>query len=68
MPIDPAGTTPGLVNEPPVEDRVNMKCKNCDSIVAIRVQIPGLSAHHRMYRCVKCHRSWGASVGGGIDL
>lgn len=68
--IDHAGTTPGLVgkvaDKPPT---VNMKCKNpsCDSIEVVQVHIPD-QPHQRVYKCVKCHRSWGANVGGAVNL
>ncbi len=69
MKIDHAGTTPGLVGQVAQQKTVNMKCKNqgCDSIEAVQVEIPG-QPHQRVYKCVKCHRSWGANVGGSIDL
>lgn len=69
MPIDPAGTKPGLA--PQAEEPVvhNMKCKNknCDSITVVEVQYPN-SSGRRMYRCTKCHTSWGVPVGGAVDL
>jgi len=67
--IDPAGTTPGLVGQAQEQKTVNMKCKNggCDSITAVEVILP-VPSHQRVYRCTKCHRSWGATVGGGVNL
>ena len=71
MPIDPAGTAPGItpkVEEPPVH---NMRCKSypqCDSMTAIEMKHPGLPAGSRMYQCTKCKRSWGIPVGGSVEL
>lgn len=68
--IDHAGVTPGLVGavaeKPPI---LNMRCKNaaCDSIEVIQVNLAHLP-HHRVYQCVKCHRSWGANIGGAVNL
>lgn len=67
--IDPAGTTPGLVGQVVEQQKtLNMKCKNpgCDSIQVVEVNIG--QSHARVYKCVKCHRSWGAVVGGGVNL
>lgn len=66
--IDPAGTTPGLVGQVQEQKQHNMKCKNanCDSNLAVEVNIG--QPHSRVYRCVKCHRSWGVVVGGGVNL
>lgn len=67
--VDHAGTTPGLVGTvpeaPPV---VNVRCKNpnCDSIEAVQVHLP--NQHQRMFKCVKCHLSWGTNVGGFVSL
>ena len=71
MPIDPAGTVPGLAVDPvdkPV--LVNMRCKNhnCDSIQVTELKYPGSGAGRRMYRCVKCHTSWGIHLGGPVDI
>jgi transposase-like protein len=68
MPIDPTGTKPGLVPEQPKEEAVNMKCKgkNCPSIRAFKVHIPGTNA--RMYRCAECGHMWGINIGGPVDL
>lgn len=40
-----------------------MKCRNekCDSIYAEELPYPN---DIRMYRCVKCHSTWGLRVGG----
>jgi len=67
--IDPAGTTPGLVGQVEEPKKLNMKCKNagCDSIQVVEVVLP-VPSHQRAYRCVKCHRSFGATVGGGVNL
>lgn len=66
--IDPAGTTPGLVGQVTEQKTVNMRCKNanCDSIEAVEVNVG--QPHARVYRCVKCHRSWGVNVGGSVNL
>ena len=70
MPIDPSGTAPGLT--PPAtaeETKLFMKCKRpeCKSNEVVEVRHPG-SASRRLYRCVKCHTSWGIMTGGPVDL
>jgi len=70
MPIDPAGTAPGItpkIDEPPV---LNMRCKSphCDSMTAIEMKHAGLPSGTRMYQCTKCKRSSGIPVGGSVDL
>lgn len=72
MPVDPAGTAPGLAS-PATGDAlktVHMKCRRpeCDSIVALDVPHPNSLSGRRMYQCVKCRTSWGASVGGALDI
>jgi hypothetical protein len=68
MPIDPKGTTPGLVPEQPKPETVNMRCRrgSCQSIQATIVKIPGSAA--RMYRCCECGHMWGINLGGSVDL
>jgi hypothetical protein len=70
MPIDPTGTTPGVTKPNDNPDHIHLTCKNpqCDSIVAIEVKMPGQTPGTRMYQCVKCKRTWGIAVGGGVDL
>lgn len=70
MPIDPAGTTPGLAPGAKPEETINMKCRrggNCESITAVVVRIPG-QEHVRMYRCTECNHTWGLNVGGSVNL
>lgn len=69
MKIDHAGTTPGLVGQATEQKTVNMRCKNpdCDCIQAIEVVLP-VASLSRTYRCVKCHRTWGITVGGSVNL
>lgn len=69
MPIDPAGTTPGLAPGAKPQETVNMKCRRdpCPSITAVVVKIPG-HENVRMYRCVTCSHQWGLNVGGNINL
>jgi hypothetical protein len=69
MPIDPAGTKPGLKHNVPEPKRHNMRCRNssnCDSmeVVEINANTPG----RRIYRCVKCNVTWGVPVGGSVDF
>lgn len=71
MPIDPAGTTPGLSPSTEEPESLNMRCKSfpqCDSMLAIEMTHAGIPAGRRMYQCVKCKRSWGVPVGGSVDL
>jgi len=71
MPIDYAGTTPGL---PPVEPEkpkvVHMKCKapNCPSIQVTEVTPPGYPVGAHMYACVACKTTWGIATGGNFNL
>lgn len=70
MPIDPAGTTPGLaqpVPEKPKEHNMKCKNKNCDSITVIEVPVPQAPGRH-LYQCTKCRTTWGVNTGGAIDL
>ena len=62
MPIDPTGTSPQPVQDEEKVPTVNMKCKNCPSITAEEVKIPGHSA--RVYRCVQCKHTSSVNVGG----
>lgn len=71
MPIDPAGTTPGLAGPAnPSAPTVHMKCKRpeCDSILAIEVKHPGTVGGRRLYQCAKCKTSWGVNTGGAVDI
>lgn len=70
MPIDPAGTTPGLTPKKEEPAKVNMRCRNanCDSIVAIEVKLEGQEGGHRMYQCCKCKQTRGVAVGGSVTL
>lgn len=70
MPIDPAGTTPGLTPKAEEAPTVHIRCKNpsCDSINAIELKIPGMQGGSRLYQCVKCHRTHGVAVGGAFEL
>lgn len=69
MPIDPAGTKPGLT---PAEDepkKVFMRCKRagCSSMEAVEVKVPGTTGSH-LYRCVKCHHPQSVQTGGSFDI
>lgn len=72
--FDPKSTEPGGVAPTP-EKTVAMKCKaeNCSSMQAVEVEItpsvPGQGAiHNRLYRCIRCHTTFGISVGGYCAL
>lgn len=69
MSFDHAGTKPGLTPEAQEPPRHNMRCKNknCDSIEVFEIQYPNSGGRH-MYRCVKCHTTWGVLTGGSVDL
>jgi transposase-like protein len=69
MPIDPAGTKPGLQPQAPEQKKLNIRCKNksCDSIEVVEIQIPNNGGRH-LYRCVKCNTTWGVVTGGSVDL
>lgn len=69
MPVDPTGTRPGLQPQAPEPKTHNMRCKNknCDSMQVVEINIPG-NQGRRLYRCVKCHTTWGIPVGGAIDI
>jgi hypothetical protein len=70
MPIDPAGTQPGLVGTSEETKPVHMRCKNpnCDSILAVEIKIPGSAPGVRMYQCVQCKSTRGVNTGGSVDL
>jgi hypothetical protein len=70
MPIDSAGTAPGLTPKQEVAPKIHMRCKNpdCDSIVAIELKLTGQDSGHRLYQCCKCKVTRGIAVGGGINL
>lgn len=70
MPIDPAGTTPGLAPGVKPDETVLMKCRRgdgCDSMTAVVMKIPGQESV-RMYRCTGCNHTWGLNVGGAVNL
>lgn len=70
--FDAAGTQPGLTGTSKEPKTVNLKCRSprkCDSIEATEVPLEG-AAHHgqHIYRCVKCGHTWGANLGGHLDI
>lgn len=79
MPIDPAGTTPGLPPGAADLPKSFMRCKqsrtdsegrvvwSCDSIEAYEMQVPG-NAGFRMYRCVKCGHTHNVQMGGSFTI
>lgn len=69
MSFDHAGTKPGLAPTAQEPATHNMKCKNknCDSITVVEIQMPHNDGRH-MYRCVKCHTTWGVMTGGAVNL
>ena len=69
MPIDPAGTKPGLAPQEPEIKTVNVRCKRsgCDSIEAVEMSGPYPMGRH-LFRCAKCNMTWGVAVGGVFDL
>jgi hypothetical protein len=70
MPIDPAGTKPGLAPQAVAPKVHNMRCKNkgnCDSMEVTEIVMPGGTGRH-VYRCVKCNTTWGVVTGGSVDL
>lgn len=70
MPIDPAGTKPGLApSAAEAPKTVHMKCKRpeCDSIQAIEMSNPNTQGRH-LFRCAKCNATWGIATGGSFDL
>jgi hypothetical protein len=70
MPVDPKGTAPGLAKSNEEPEQVHMSCKNkdCDSILAVEMKIPGQSASSRLYQCVKCKMTRSIPVGGAVNL
>lgn len=68
MPIDPTGTTPGLVPENPNTKVVHAKCRRdgCDSIQATVTTLPAQPGR-QVFHCVKCHHAWGVNVGGTFN-
>jgi hypothetical protein len=69
MPVDPTGTTPGLVGTPEPETVLQMRCKNqnCDSIQVREIKSP-MPTNVRRYQCVKCQMPFGVAVGGSVDF
>lgn len=69
MPIDPAGTAPGLAPDNKPDDVVHMKCRRegCDSMTATIMKIPGQETVRR-YICTACKHSWGLNMGGPINI
>jgi hypothetical protein len=69
MPIDPASTKPGLKPQPEEPKTLNMRCKNkgCDSMEVHEMPMPANTGRH-IYRCIKCHTTWGVVTGGSVDL
>jgi len=69
MPIDPAGTTPGLTPQEPEEVEIHLRCKNtnCDSILAVEIKTP-IPSPRRLYRCSKCKQVSGINVGGAVEF
>lgn len=68
MPIDPAGTKPGLTPSEDEPKKVHMRCRReaCDSILAVEVSSP--DSPSRLYRCVKCHHPSGVAMGGSFNF
>jgi hypothetical protein len=71
MSFDTKGTAPGLVQPPLAEVKtINMRCRvdGCDSIQAIDVTPSSNAPGHNTYQCFKCKRTWGISIGGGVNF
>jgi len=71
MPIDHAGTKPGLTPQEEEPEQFNMRCKSypeCDSMLVIEMKHPGIPPGSRMYQCCKCKRTFGMAVGGAVEL
>jgi hypothetical protein len=71
MPIDPAGTTPGIVSENQEPETISVKCPRggCDSQAAVEIKVAAPEyVGRRMYRCVKCGHTWGLAVGGQLNI
>lgn len=73
MTFDPKGTAPGLSPQAPKEEKVNLKCQKCPSMVAVIMKIGedhggGPVSPHRLYRCVQCNFTWGLNVGGAFNI
>lgn len=75
MSHDPKSMAPGLVQQPPKQKVVGLKCRAepCDSMEAVEI----IAEHNprgqegipsrRMYQCTKCHTTWGVPVGGAFQ-
>lgn len=70
MPIDPAGTKPGLTPEPEKPKTISLRCRRggCDSIQAVEMTGGQNSQGRHLYRCVKCNATWGIATGGVFDI
>ena len=70
MPIDPAGTTPGLTPEPAATPKqLHNRCKRagCDSIEATEMPAPNSRGQH-LYRCTTCNMVHGVTTGGSFEI
>jgi len=65
MPIDPAGTTPGVIPEKKEPEKVSMRCRqpNCDSMWHEKIEIESVPGDH-LFRCCKCGNTFRINVGG----
>lgn len=72
MPIDYAGTKPGLPAPLPEEPQyLHMRCKRgdaCGSMRAVEITPPGLPGGAHIYQCVDCKTSWGIATGGAVGF
>lgn len=70
MPVDPTGTSPGLMPGAETPKPVHIKCRNpsCDSILAIEIKIAEQGGGLRLYQCQKCKATRSIPVGGAVDL
>jgi hypothetical protein len=68
MPVDPAGTSPGLSPTKEEPKKLNAKCRsgNCDSIQVYDVSVDGVPG--KRYQCVKCKHTWAVNPGGSFNV
>ncbi len=68
MPIDPAGTQPGLSSPAPQPKIVHVKCRRdgCKSMKVYHMKLdqPGDPEARQRFQCVDCGHAWLTQPGG----
>ena len=70
MPVDPAGTKPGLTTPPALTPKtVDIACRRptCSGKRALIIASPQQGGRS-LFQCTECHHTWGVATGGAIDF